>query len=102
MNFLMSRTRSRSRKNSTGFMINTEKWRSSRQVSRRSENFVDEDVEEDEELQYEDITDWVAELFNRKSDTTEMIDQDVEVHLTRKQTLILSTLVPDQILQMKK
>lgn len=98
----MSRTRSRSRKNSTGFMINTEKWRSSRQVSRRSENFVDEDVEEDEELQYEDITDWVAELFNRKSDTTEMIDQDVEVHLTRKQTLILSTLVPDQILQMKK
>lgn len=98
----MSRTRSRSRKNSTGFIINTEKWRSSRQVSRRSENFVDEDVEEDEELQYEDITDWVAELFNRKSDTTEMIDQDVEVHLTRKQTLILSTLVPDQILQMKK
>lgn len=102
MNFLMSRTRSRSRKNSTGFIINTEKWRSSRQVSRRSENFLDEDVEEDEELQYEDITDWVAELFNRKSDTTEMIDQDVEVHLTRKQTLILSTLVPDQILQMKK
>lgn len=98
----MSRTRSRSRKNSTGFIINTEKWRSSRQVSRRSENFLDEDVEEDEELQYEDITDWVAELFNRKSDTTEMIDQDVEVHLTRKQTLILSTLVPDQILQMKK
>ncbi|CAB3233369.1 unnamed protein product [Arctia plantaginis] len=102
MNFLMSRTRSRSRKNSAGFMISTEKWRTGRQLSRPSDNFVDEDVEEDEEPQYQDITDWVTEFFHRKSDTTEMLDQDVEIHLTKKQTLILSTLVPDQILQMNK
>ncbi|XP_075984842.1 adenylate cyclase type 10-like isoform X2 [Anticarsia gemmatalis] len=102
MNFLKTRTRSRSRKNSTSMMVSTEKWRNTRKISRRGNDFaVEDDLDDDEGPQYKEITDWVQEFFDRKSETTD-IDQDVEICLTKKQTLILSTLVPDEILHMDK
>lgn len=102
MNFLISRSRSRSRRNSTSMMVSTEKWRNSRKMSRRDTDMFLEDDDDDDEPIYKEITDWVQEFFDRKSETTDMIDQDVEVHLTKKQTLILATLVPDEVLLMDK
>lgn len=82
-------------------MVSTEKWRNySRRMSRRGQELFDEDVDE-YEPQYKEVKNWVEELFDRKSDA-DKIDQDIEIQLTKKQTLILSTLVPDEVLLMEK
>ncbi|XP_049884530.1 uncharacterized protein LOC126379756 [Pectinophora gossypiella] len=57
----------------------------------------DSDFEEEEANKPANFMD---EFFGRRSDSQD--DQDVEVHLTSRQTLILSTLVPDEILLMEK
>lgn len=99
MNFL--KNKQRVRKNSASIMVSTEKWRNySRRMSRRGQELFDEDVDE-YEPQYKEVKNWVEELFDRKSDA-DKIDQDIEIQLTKKQTLILSTLVPDEVLLMEK
>ncbi|XP_030023044.1 adenylate cyclase type 10 isoform X2 [Manduca sexta] len=98
MNF--RKPRARSRRNSMNVVLNTEKWRHyGKRMSRRGTDFL-EDETDDEEPKYREIKDWVQEFFDRKSECLDKADQDVEVQLTKKQTLILSTLVPDEILLM--
>lgn len=98
MNFLKQRTRSR--RNSTNILSNTEKWRNySKRISRRGNDLFEKDSDEDEP-KYNEVKDWVQEFFNRKSELINKGDQDVEVKLSRKQTLILATLVPDELLFM--
>ncbi|XP_059051739.1 adenylate cyclase type 10-like [Achroia grisella] len=100
MNF--RKPRRRSRRNSMNVVVNTEKWRQyGKRLSRSNTRFVDEDSG-DEEPEYHEIKDWVEEFFDRKSVCPDKSDQDVEVQLTKKQTLVLSTLVPDEILIMDK
>lgn len=101
MNF-RNRSRTRSRKNSMNVMVSTEKWRkhSKRRISRRDKYLEDES--DDDDPKYLELKDWVDEFFHKKSRSTEIYDQDIEVKLTRKQSLILSTLVPDEILLMDK
>ena len=99
MNFL--KNKQRTRRNSTSIMVGTEKWRNySRRMSRRGHDVFDEELDE-YEPRYKDVKNWVEELFERKSDA-DKVDQDVEIQLTKKQTLILSTLVPDEVLLMDK
>ncbi|XP_026761565.2 adenylate cyclase type 10-like [Galleria mellonella] len=96
------KTRGRSRRNSMNVVLNTEKWRHyGKRISYINTNCVEEDTE-DEEPEYNEIKDWVEEFFDRKSVCPNKSDQDVEVQLTKKQTLILSTLVPDEIIIMDK
>uniref|UniRef100_A0A2A4IZ27 Guanylate cyclase domain-containing protein n=1 Tax=Heliothis virescens TaxID=7102 RepID=A0A2A4IZ27_HELVI len=98
MNFLKNK---RARRNSTSVMASTEKWRNySRRQSRRGQDIFHEELDE-YEPKYKEVKNWVEELFERKSDA-DRIDQDIEVQLTKKQTLILSTLVPDEVLLMDK
>lgn len=99
MNF--RRVRARSRKNSMNIMVSAEKWRTyGRKMSRRdSDQFTDD---QEDGLPETGLEDWVEEFFIQKSLGSEQCDQDVEVKLTKKQTLILSTLVPDEILLMEK
>lgn len=94
MNFRKPHTRTH--RNSTNIMVDTEKWRTyGKRLSRRDVPEVEEDSDDDEPRSKE-VKDWMEEFFGRRSICNE--DQDVEVHLTRKQTLILATLVPDEIL----
>ncbi|XP_039760062.1 adenylate cyclase type 10-like [Pararge aegeria] len=98
MNFRRSRTRSR--RNSMNIMVSTEKWRNyRRKFSRRGNECLDEDSEDDMPRASE-LKEWVDEFFVRKSTVSNQSDQDVEVNLTKKQTLVLATLVPDEILLM--
>lgn len=101
MNF--RKCRNRSRKTSSCMMGTTEKWKplNTRRFSRRDTCFGEEDSDEDDP-KYHEIKDWVEDFFERKSETADKSDQDVEVKLSRKQSLILSTLVPDEILLMDK
>ncbi|XP_045516721.1 uncharacterized protein LOC123709424 isoform X8 [Pieris brassicae] len=96
MNF--RRPRTRSRRNSLNFIINSEKWRNrGKRISRKDDDFLEEDSEDDI-AQAGELKDWVEEFYVRKSVCVDKSDQDVEVKLNKKQTLILSTLVPDEIL----
>ncbi|XP_045778992.1 adenylate cyclase type 10-like isoform X2 [Maniola jurtina] len=99
MNFRRSRTRSR--RNSMNIMVTTEKWRNyGKRVSRRGDEYLNDDSE-DEMPRASELKDWVDEFFVRKSTVSNQSDQDVEVNLTKKQTLVLTTLVPDEILLME-
>lgn len=99
MNFL--KNKQKTRRASINVMAGTEKWRKySRRMSRRGHDLFDEELDE-YEPRYKEVKNWVEELFERKSDA-DKIDQDVEIQLTKKQTLILSTLVPDEVLMMDK
>lgn len=98
MNFRKSRARSR--KNSMSVIVaTTEKWKKYRRLSRP--NSYGDDDSDDDGPKYREIKDWVDEFFERKSECDDN-DQDVEVKLSKKQSLILSTLVPDEILLMDK
>ncbi|XP_038207347.1 adenylate cyclase type 10-like, partial [Zerene cesonia] len=100
MNF--RRPRTRSRRNSLNFVLNSEKWRSyGKRISRKDQDLVEEDSDDDVPNAGE-LKDWVEEFFVRKSVCADKSDQDVEIKLNKKQTLILSTLVPDEILLMNK
>ncbi|XP_022114749.2 adenylate cyclase type 10-like isoform X1 [Pieris rapae] len=100
MNF--RRPRTRSRRNSLNFIVNSEKWRNQgKRISRRDDDFLEEDSEDDI-AQAGELKDWVEEFYVRKSVCVDKSDQDVEVKLNKKQTLILSTLVPDEILLIDK
>ncbi|XP_045516719.1 adenylate cyclase type 10-like isoform X6 [Pieris brassicae] len=100
MNF--RRPRTRSRRNSLNFIINSEKWRNrGKRISRKDDDFLEEDSEDDI-AQAGELKDWVEEFYVRKSVCVDKSDQDVEVKLNKKQTLILSTLVPDEILLIDK
>ncbi|KAH9639501.1 hypothetical protein HF086_003634 [Spodoptera exigua] len=60
-------------------------------MSRRGQELFDYDVDDYEPTQHnKENKNWVEELFERKSDAEE-IEQDIEIRLTKKQTLILST-----------
>lgn len=99
MNF--RKPRARSRKNSMNVILNTEKWRHyGKRLSMRA-NDLPEDSDEDEP-KYNEIKNWVEEFFDKKNESNDKHDQDVEVQLTRKQTLVLSTLVPDELLLVEK
>ncbi|KAJ8711801.1 hypothetical protein PYW08_008755 [Mythimna loreyi] len=99
MNFL--KNKQRPRKASTSIMVGTEKWRNyGRRMSRRGHELFEDELD-DYEPRYKEVKNWVEELFERKSDA-DKVDQDIEIHLTKKQTLILSTLVPDEVLLMDK
>ncbi|XP_073959541.1 adenylate cyclase type 10-like [Choristoneura fumiferana] len=96
MNF--RKTRARSRRNSVNIMIDTEKWKNfGRKMSRKTE-YVEEESDDDKSTEMN----WEQEFFRRKKLSECISDQDVEVQLTKKQTLLLSTLVPDEILLMEK
>lgn len=96
MNF--RRARARSRRNSVNIMMDTEKWKNfGRKMSRRTEH-VEEESDDDKSTEMN----WEQEFFRRKKLSECISDQDVEVQLTKKQTLLLSTLVPDEILLMEK
>ncbi|KAG7309278.1 hypothetical protein JYU34_005218 [Plutella xylostella] len=102
MNFRKSRHRS-TRRYSISYS-GTEKWRGTiSRPSRKGPSFLNDssdDEEEETELDQPDIENsWEQELFHASEDLTDTIsDQDMEVKLTRKQTIILSTLLPDEIL----
>lgn len=100
MNF--RRSRARSRRNSMNVMVSTEKWRRHRKKSSRKDNEYLEEDSEDDLLQVSELKGWFQELFVPNNTSADQLDQDVEVTLTKKQTLVLSTLVPDEILLMKK
>ncbi|RVE45653.1 hypothetical protein evm_009702 [Chilo suppressalis] len=98
MNFLGRR----SRRTSINVSRNQAKWQQTRKVSRK-DYYLNEDSDDDNaDPQYNEIKDWVDEFFERKSEIDAPDPEDTEVNLTRKQTLILSTLVPDELLLMKK
>lgn len=99
MNF--RRSRARSHRNSMNIMVSTERWRNySRKLSRR--NIDSEENSEDDIPKTADLKDWMEDFFSQNNVSIDQTDQDMEVNLTKKQTLILSTLVPDQILLMDK
>ncbi|XP_045504242.1 adenylate cyclase type 10-like [Colias croceus] len=99
MNF--RRPRTRSRRNSLNFVLNSEKWRSfGKRISRKDQD--QEEDSDDDVPKAGELKDWVEEFFVRKSVCADKSDQDIEVKLNKKQTLILSTLVPDEILLMNK
>lgn len=102
MNFRRQRTRSR--RNSLNTMINTEKWRSfPKRISHVDSDFTEEDSSTGDELEkIANLKDWTEEFFTRNTASTDQIDQDVEVCLTKKQTLLLATMVPDEILLLEK
>lgn len=106
MNFRKSRHRS-TRRYSISYS-GTEKWRGTiSRPSRKGPSFLNDssdDEEEETELDQPDIENsWEQELFHANEDLTDTIsDQDMEVKLTRKQTIILSTLLPDEILFTQK
>uniref|UniRef100_A0A2H1WSR3 SFRICE_010761 n=1 Tax=Spodoptera frugiperda TaxID=7108 RepID=A0A2H1WSR3_SPOFR len=100
MNFLKNKPRAR--RNSASVMVSTERWRNySRRMSRRGHEMFEDDVDEYEPARNKEVKNWIEELFERKSDADE-VEQDIDIQLTKKQTLILSTLVPDEILLMDK
>lgn len=84
---------------SSNFVTEADKWRSGRRVSRRNASLDQSDDDEDTD---DETWDWTEELRERHRLGSTKSDQDVEVKLTRKQTLILSTLVPDEILFLDK
>ncbi|CAG9793301.1 unnamed protein product [Diatraea saccharalis] len=96
MNFLGRR----SRKTSVNIAKSPLKWQQNRKSSRRE--FYEKEDSDDDDPHYKEIKDWVDEFFERKSESAEIDPEDMEVILTRKQTLILSTLVPDELLLMEK
>ncbi|KAJ2954748.1 hypothetical protein O0L34_g3051 [Tuta absoluta] len=93
-----SRNKSRARRTSMTFMQDASgKWRNKNR--RMSHMDQEEDSEEDDETKKHEVTNWAEEFFGRPSVSDSPVEQqDVEVHLTKRQTLILSTLVPDEIL----
>lgn len=100
MNFLKNKPRAR--RNSASVMVSTERWRNySRRMSRRGHEMFEDEVDEYEPARNKEVKNWIEELFERKSDADE-VEQDIDIQLTKKQTLILSTLVPDEILLMDK
>ncbi|KAI5644898.1 adenylate and guanylate cyclase catalytic domain-containing protein [Phthorimaea operculella] len=93
------RSKSRTRRTSMSFMQDASgKWRSrNRRVSHMDQD--EEDSEDDDEDKKHVVTNWAEEFFGRRSISDSPVEQqDVEVHLTKRQTLILSTLVPDEVL----
>ncbi|XP_041983062.1 adenylate cyclase type 10-like isoform X2 [Aricia agestis] len=98
MNF-KRRSRTRSRRNSLSVVAGPEKWQ---KYNKKIKNDANHDSSDEDGLTASELKEWVDEFFVRKSMLEDNIDQDVEVKLTRKQTLVLSTLVPDEILLMEK
>lgn len=82
-------------------MMSSERWRNYGRRRSRWDASLEEDSDEDDPEGIE-IKDWAEDFFDRKSLYQEKSDQDFEVQLTKKQTLILSTLVPDELLLMDK
>lgn len=104
MSFRKSK-RSRSRRSSVNHMMEVnEKWRPlGRKTSRRETDFLDDDSDDDVP-ENEECIDWAAEFFGRKSVAcmTGLNDQDMDVQLSSKQTLILASLVPNELLLLPK
>ncbi|CAG4966384.1 unnamed protein product [Parnassius apollo] len=99
----LRRQRIQSRKTSLNAIINSEKWR----VYSKRSTHIDSDLPEDsttdeDEPRNNNLKSLTEEIFGRKSISADQIDQDIEVHLSRKQTLILATMVPDEILLLEK
>lgn len=83
-------------------MVTSEKWRNyGRKLSYKSTDYLEESSEDDMPRE-SDLKNWADEFFIRNSTVSNQSDQDVEVNLTKKQTLVLATLVPDEILLMEK
>ncbi|XP_050679372.1 adenylate cyclase type 10-like isoform X2 [Leptidea sinapis] len=95
MNF--RRPRTRSRRSSLSYSASSHKWRN---VSKKVSCKDDDLNEDDEEPKAGELNDWVEEFFLHKKACTTKSEEDVEVKLSKKQTLILSTLVPDELLFM--
>lgn len=99
MNF--GKTRHRSRRNSMN-VVTTEKWRNYRKRTLSKKEII-RDESDDDDPKYEEMKDWVQDFFENKNSPDEnKTDQDVEVKLTQRQTLTLSTLVPDELLMIEK
>lgn len=99
MNF--SKGRSRSKRTSMN-MVNSENWRNYGKRTLKKDIQPMKEDSDDDEPKYNEIKDWVQDFFEKKSSSEDRTDQDVEVQLTQRQTLILSTLVPDEILLIDK
>lgn len=100
MNIL--KPRARSRRNSINYTAGSDKWKNStRSLSRKENTYVDEDSD-NEDIKLNLAENWSEEFFGRNSLNATKSDQDIEVQLTKKQTLILSTLLPDEIILMEK
>ncbi|XP_047986326.1 adenylate cyclase type 10-like [Leguminivora glycinivorella] len=96
MNF--RKQRARSRRNSINIMTVADKWKNiSRKKSRRDSDSEDDEDEEDAQLSE---VDWEQEFLQDRLNRLSS-DQDSEVQLTKKQTLLLATLLPDEIIQIE-
>ncbi|XP_013185983.2 adenylate cyclase type 10 [Amyelois transitella] len=96
MNFRRSR---RTRRNSMSIMMSADRWRQYGKRASRVDVSADSQSEEESDSEYHQIKDWMEECFDQNSQDSKS-DQDIEAELSKKQTLILSTLVPDEILLM--
>ncbi|KPJ17945.1 Adenylate cyclase type 10 [Papilio machaon] len=67
-------------------------------MSHADNDLLEEDSTDEDSPKTANLSDLTHEFFGRESLSEEQIDQDVEVRLSRKQTLILATMVPDEIL----
>lgn len=99
MNF--GKSRSKFRRKSTNF-TGIEKWRSLiKSKSRYDNNFLD-DPSDSEIVQGSDIeTNWREVFFGKKRGSVDKTE-DNEVVLSKKQTLILATLVPDELILLEE
>ncbi|CAK1593969.1 unnamed protein product [Parnassius mnemosyne] len=99
----LRKQRLQSRKTSLNTLINTEKWRAySKIITHIDSDLTEESTTDEDEPKDNNLKNLTEEIFGRKSISADQIDQDIEVHLSRKQTLILATMVPDEILLLEK
>ncbi|XP_053615878.1 adenylate cyclase type 10-like [Plodia interpunctella] len=96
MNFRKSK---KHRRNSMNTVLSSERWRHYGKRPSRMDVAVDTQSDDESDSEYHQIKDWMEECFDQNSQESKS-DQDIEAELSKKQTLILSTLVPDEILLM--
>lgn len=102
MSFPIGRNSRKSKRNSVNLMAETDKWRTySKIFSSQITNFNINEDDDEEELSEQKSVDW-EQFYNQKDNTSEISDQDQEIILSKKQTLILATMVPNELLTMNE
>lgn len=88
-------------------MTEATKWRSNSKRLSLSMKDIDYhiDYDDDDTVDHLSITqsiDWEEHFSKPKDTASETSEQDQEIILTKKQTLILATMVPNELLLMEK
>lgn len=83
-------------------LTDVDKWRhNTKRVSVIDVSDVEEDSDETEQTpKVNHSVDWGEEFFAQKDNMSDTSDQDHEILLSNKQTLILTTMVPNELLLM--